>query len=727
MSMDELRETFFLECEELLESLADNLAEIDAGSGDEETVNAVFRAVHSIKGGAGAFGLDALVRFAHKFETTLDEVRAGRIELTPEFAKMSLRAYDVLYDVSRAARDDIEPPEEAVDRLIGEMEVFLPEPEEEEEDDFEFQVMSLDLGGDDDEDPAEDTPNRFRIGFRALPRLYERGSETISLFRALGELGILTVEPDLSSVPELGDLNPDESYLSWSLLIETEEEEDEVREIFEFVEEDCDLEIVPDTEESGADGDAEPAEGLEIGDGPDLELELAEEADSDIEASADLPASDVMDLAVEPAPAEVPEIGSAKPVEKPEKAEKAEKKEGPRATVRIDVERVERLINLVGELVINQAVLSQKVAEADLGSQNSEIGPSLDELRQLTRDIQESVMAIRAQPVKPLFQRMSRIVREASDATGKNVLLITDGENTEVDKTVIERLSDPLTHMIRNAVDHGLETPEKREAAGKDPQGTVKLIAAHRSGRVVIEIADDGAGINRERVLEKAVEKGLVAPDAKLSDSEIDNLLFMPGFSTAASISNLSGRGVGMDVVKRSIQSLGGRIAISSEPGKGSTFSISLPLTMAVLDGIVVHVGEETVVVPISNVVETLKPTHGDLHSLGCGSHVIHVRGEFVPVVDVGAELNFRPAVDDLTNRVMLLTESDDGVRAALVIDMIQDQRQVVIKGLQENYGDVAGIAAATILGDGRIALIVDVDVLVAASGGTSQTLPLAG
>jgi len=378
---------------------------------------------------------------------------------------------------------------------------------------------------------------------------------------------------------------------------------------------------------------------------------------------------------------------------------------------------VDRLIDLVGELVINQAVLAQRVMEAGL-ARASAVAMGLDELEQLTREIQDSVMAIRAQPVKSVFQRMPRLVREVAAMTGKPVRLVTEGEGTEVDKTVIERLADPLTHMIRNAIDHGLENPEKRAAAGKPAEGVVKLSAAHRSGRIVIEVSDDGGGINRERVKGIAIEKGLISAEATLSDEEIDNLIFMPGFSTAAEVSDISGRGVGMDVVRRSIQALGGRITISSRPGKGSTFTMSLPLTLAVLDGMVVSVNNQTLVAPITAIVETLQPKAEDVHSLGGHARVISIRGGFVPLIDVGMALGYRNEPLPATQGVALLIEGEGGARAALLCDAIQGQRQVVIKSLEANYRQVPGVAAATILGDGRVALILDIDTIVTVSRG---------
>jgi two-component system chemotaxis sensor kinase CheA len=337
----------------------------------------------------------------------------------------------------------------------------------------------------------------------------------------------------------------------------------------------------------------------------------------------------------------------------------------------------------------------------------------LDELEQLTRNIQDSVMAIRAQPVKPVFQRMSRTVREIATLTGKSVRLVMDGEGTEVDKTVIERLTDPLTHMIRNAVDHGLESPEARVAAGKPEEGLLRLCAKHRSGRIVIEVSDDGAGINRKRVREVAVSKGLVPRDAAMTDDEIDNLIFLPGFSTTATASSISGRSVGMDVVKKAIQALGGRISISSTPGRGSTFSMSLPLTLAVLDGMVVSVAKQTFVVPLTAIIETLQPRTESVHSLGGKARVIATRNAFIPLLDIGAILGYRTEEIDPITQVALLVESGSGAKLALLVDAIQGQRQVVIKSLEANYGHVRGIAAATILGDGRVALIVDVDAIM--------------
>jgi two-component system chemotaxis sensor kinase CheA len=384
-------------------------------------------------------------------------------------------------------------------------------------------------------------------------------------------------------------------------------------------------------------------------------------------------------------------------------------------TIRVDLDRVDRLINVVGELVIQQAMLAQRVIESGL-ARSSGISVGLEDLELLTREIQDSVMAIRAQPVKSVFQRMPRLVREVAEMTGKRVRLVTAGEDTEVDKTVVERLAEPITHMLRNAIDHGLEGPDERLAAGKPAEGTVRLVALHRSGRIVIEISDDGKGINRERVKGIAISRGLIAEDAVLTDDEIDNLIFLPGFSTAETITDVSGRGVGMDVVRRSIQALGGRISISSVPGKGSTFTLSLPLTLAVLDGMVVTGAAQTLVAPLTAIVESLTPRLQDIHHVGGHDPVIRFRDEFVPLIDVALGMGFRDTPIAAETGVAVVVETEAGSRAALLFDAIQGQRQVVIKSLETNYQQVDGVAAATILGDGRVALILDVDAIVASS-----------
>jgi len=740
--MAEIRASFFVECEELLEALQDGLQTMDDGEADDETINVVFRAVHSIKGGAGAFGLEQLVRFAHQFESVLDGVRSGTIEADRNAISVFFQSGDILGDLVRAARDDDVADDTRIQSILTSLVAMLgtdSQAEEAEEDVTDFQPMGLsldlDLGGDGGDAPTlPDLPNPdsctqpsadtfadgYTIHFLPDSSLYASGNEPLHLLRLLREMGEVDVTCDTTALPSLSALEEEKSYLSWTIHLTTDEDEDALHEVFDFVADLCTLTITgpgkPGPDMPSPDAPPLPPKGTTPPTGAPAET-------PNVPAAPEAPAAQVSTKLPDNKPA-----ATVTPLPNPAPAKKspslAPKSNKPRPTVRVDLERIDRLVNLVGELVINQAMISQSVAEAGLPN-NSAVSEGLDEFMQLTRDIQDSVMMIRAQPVKSLFQRMSRIVREASSMVGKSVRLKTEGDATEVDKTVIERLADPLTHMIRNAVDHGVETPQDRVTAGKPEEGIVTLSAGHRSGRVIVEIADDGAGINRERVLQIAVEKGLVPENAQLNDSEIDNLLFLPGFSTASEVSDLSGRGVGMDVVKSAILALGGRVSIQSTPGSGTTFTISLPLTLAVLDGMVIDVAQQTLVVPLNTITETLTLMEQDIRALGPQTSVIKVRDSFVPLLDLGAELGYRAPLDSYVGTIVLLIAQEDGSHAALVVDAIQDQRQVVIKGLQDTFGRVPGVAAATILGDGKIALILDpVDVVVNADGRTRITQP---
>ena len=701
--MDQIRETFFQECEELMEVLEDGLNTMEAGEHDEETVNAVFRAAHSIKGGAGAFGLDDLVSFAHTFETTLDEVRAGRLEATAELMLLFLRAADRLRDlISDAQAGAASDPSQSAE-IIEELKAFAGIEEEVQASDFEFDAVPLDLDLGLDLPDLDGGGDEWQITFAPNAGMYKRGNDCLLLIRALATLGDAQISGSLPSKPDWSGFDPSAAYLSWQVVLPGSVAEEDIREIFEFVEDDCHVDIQLVSGGGASENDADDwilNELPEVApDLPDLELPDVQSEDAGAESAAlELKEPEHVDAESE-VPTEVP-VATSQSV-----ASAARK---PKATIRVELDRVDRLINLIGELVINQSMLSQGLEDAGVTSE-PQLADGLDEFKQLTRDIQEGVMAIRAQPIKPLFQRMSRIVREACGATEKSARLIIEGETTEVDKTIVERLSDPLTHMIRNAIDHGIELPDVREASGKSREGCVRLTAKHGSGRVLIELADDGAGVNRKKVREIAESKGLISPQADLKDTDIDNLLFMPGFSTATEVTDLSGRGVGMDVVKRSIEALGGRVSISSNPGKGTTLSISLPLTLAVMDGMVVRVGSELMIIPIADISESLSPSANTISTVASGQQALLVRGEFVPLIEISKILGMSSTIDKIEDAVVVLTESENGSRNALLVDAILDQRQVVIKGLEENYGHVPGVAAATILGDGRIALILDV------------------
>ncbi len=723
-TMEQIRQTFFQECEELLAELESGLLALQDGDADPETVNAIFRAVHSIKGGAGMFDLARLVDFAHIFETVLDNLRSKRISLTPGCLKTMLKSADMLADLVKAAREGEDVEEARTTALIDDLSALVggggaPHAAEEEP-----------AAAEPEEEPIIAIGNVFDIRFKAKADLYAKANDPALLLRELARLGKTTVTCDITDVPLLPELDAEGAYLSWTIKLETDDDEKTVREVFEFVDGDCELEIGQAYDEFGANAPA-------ADDGFDVAALLARMQNELGAAPAEAPAEPV---AAQAAPDNVVSLADSRPVSRPEpeapaaavaaKGDDAKPQAGaaaPTPTIRVDLDKLDRLVNLVGELVINRAMVSQRAVEAGL-TNGSPVAVGLDELEQLTREIQENVMALRAQPVKSVFQRMTRLAREVGDMTGKSVQLVIEGENTEVDKTVVEKLTDPLTHMIRNAIDHGLEKPEKRLEAGKPEMGVVNLSARHASGHIVIEVSDDGAGLNRARVREIAVNKGLIAADAQLTEEETDNLIFLPGFSTASTISNISGRGVGLDVVKRSIQALGGRISIASRPGLGSTFTLSLPLTLAVLDGMVVTVADQALVVPLTAIVETLQPKVEDVHSLGGGCQVIAVRNLFTPLIDIGRHFNYRTGSADLLNCVGLLVETAGNARTVLLVDAILGQRQVVIKSLESNYGAVNGIAAATILGDGRVALILDTDAVVTegAVPGTHEPTTLA-
>ncbi|WP_299426340.1 chemotaxis protein CheA [uncultured Shimia sp.] len=725
--MSDLRDMFFEECDDLLEVLSTGLEDLQNETSDAETINAMFRSVHSIKGGAGAFGLDRLIKFAHAFENVLDDLRSNKLEVDGTITALMFSGFDHLSDLVDAARDDNDLPDSDGAAVLAELKQTTQnanggvggddddDANEVSSDDFEVQAMdfNLDLGGDDDGgigdlpglpslgggDDAPAGATHFVVKFKADPVLYTRGHDPALLFRALGEMGELSIEADRSEVAALESLKDAPAAISWTLTLRPDDGIDEsaIREIFEFVEGQCTLQISETVVETATEENAAPI------------------------AEAPAPAEETAPVAAAPA-AKAP----AKPT--PAKAPKAEKQEAkggdggkkssePRnSTIRVDLNRVDRLINLVGELVISEAMLRQSMNELPV-SANSAVSEAIGQLKTLSGVLQESVMAIRAQPVRGLFQRMSRIVRESSRQAGKSSRLVMVGEATEVDKTVTERLVEPLTHMIRNSVDHGLEKPEDRVAAGKPEMGTIKLEAAHRSGRVVISLSDDGAGVNRPKVRQKAEEKGLIRPEDDLTDSDIDNLLFRPGFSTADEISQLSGRGVGMDVVRSEIQALGGRINLMSEPGKGTTITISLPLTLAVMEGMLIEVAGESLVVPTVALRETLQPGQANIHDFCDGDRGLSVNDSMLPIVDLGEALGFRSPLPDFSNQSLLLIEGESGRRSALAVDGIVEQREVVIKGLEQNYQSIPGIAAATILGNGKIALIVDTDQMIPSPG----------
>jgi two-component system chemotaxis sensor kinase CheA len=689
MTSEEIQAIFFEECEESLAAAEAGLAACKAGTQDADTVNAIFRAVHSIKGGGGAFGYTALQAYTHAFETLLSEVRDGILALSDPLVDLLLRALDTLTDHVKAAREGSQSPQDA--GLIAEMNAAQshggsaadpggpapeapvpqasPEPAaalqtaESSEPDFDLDSMLDDIAGDlaGPDAPTEATPKAppkaWQVHIRPHAGAMGSGGEPLLLLRELEALGGECIACDVSAVPALDALDPHQGYLGWTFLMPGTVAEPAVRDIFDFIDSDCDLAF--------GDGAAIPGTRIQT---------------------------------------------RAKPVNEAKAAAAPAASAQPQAqSIRIDLPKLDRLIDSVGELVIAQAMMAQRLASEGIAASEE-----LALLDGLTREIQESAMSIRAQPIGSVFSRVPRILRELAASTGKQVRLELVGEATELDKTVIERLGEPLTHLIRNAVDHGIEDAADRLAAGKSPEGTLVLSAEHRSGRILIRITDDGRGINRARVFAKAVEKGIVAADAQMAKEDIDALIFAPGFSTATTVTSVSGRGVGMDVVRQNVKELGGRITIESEEGKGTSFTLTLPLTLAISDGMIVNVGDQTLVVPLTHVVESLRPQPGDIQGLGTGRQMLNVRGRFIPVLPVCEAIGAASCLTDAQSGVLIVVDTEVAGQAALLVDDICDQRQFVIKSLDTHYRAVDGVAGATILGDGQVALILDVDGLVA-------------
>jgi two-component system chemotaxis sensor kinase CheA len=732
-SLEQLKHTFFDECAEGMQQIEQGLSDMREGLGSDDTINAVFRAVHSVKGGAGIFGFEALVGFAHVFETTLDAIRRGDLPATTDAIDVLLASSDVLSDLVQISRAGDAIPagfgdetRNALERLLGK------EPADDEApadfdgldfvpvraDDAESDEMA-DFDGIDFTPVKADAfsaagPRSFGIAFRPNADMLRNGSDPLLLMRQLRQLGELELSADTGRLPDLTSLRPEIAYLSWTGTLRTEATREQLQDLFDFVG-DCDIAITERDQDVG-----EPAV-----DTPVTHLPLVDTAPPVAPAVASAPVQAMK--AADPAPQVVQPMAapqSAKragelPAEKPATARPPK----PQATTtRIELEKIDRVVNMVGELVIAQAMLGQIVHDLPEGV-SDRLSQILDEVVHHTRELKDGLMSMRAQAVGTVFQRMPRLVRETALKVGKKIRLELAGETTEVDRSIIERLTDPLTHIIRNSVDHGIELPEVRVAAGKNEEGTIRLSAEHRGGRIVIEVSDDGGGINTDKVLQKAREKGLVSADAVLTEDEINNLIMMPGFSTADVVSDISGRGVGMDVVKTNIQEIGGRLSLQSVRGKGTTIQFALPLTLAVMDGMVIKVGRETYVMPMSMIVECLRPPRSNINNLVGTRGMLQLRGDLVPLVYLGDLLHIGSSADLSGECVVIITDAGDGTRLGLVADELCGHQQVVVKSIEESYGPVPGVAAATILGNGSVALILDVEKLSDLAGDSSSSI----
>jgi len=702
MEMEEILNLFFEESFEGLNAMESGLLTLEDAT-DKECINTIFRAAHSIKGGAGTFGFMEISGFTHSVETLLDEMRNGARGVTPDAVQVLLQSVDVIREMIQSAQAKQPIVMTGANALSGELARVLaqkgtPAP---------ASASAGAPGGHAPSAPAptavvaappvaaaapaistpqpakrESSPTNgvlegWRIDFVPDPSLFKTCNDPMRIFDELANLGPLEVSAQVDKVPSLGDLDPTQCFMSWTLTLRAAAEHARVAEVFDWV--DASSKIT-----------YEPIYG----------------SGAAIVAAAVKPAADV--------PQATAQRGTvqrvAPPAEAPASAPAA-KASGESGSLRVATEKVDALINLVGELVITQSMLgrfAEKYEPEDVES----LRRSLAQLTRNTRELRESVMQIRMLPIGFSFNRFPRLVHDLSRKLGKKVELKLIGENTELDKTVLEKIGDPLVHLVRNALDHGLEAPAQRLAAGKSDTGTLELNAFHEGGSIIIEVKDDGAGLNKERILAKARERGLVDQDANLSDDAIYNLIFVAGFSTAETISDVSGRGVGMDVVRRNINDLGGHVQIFSTAGKGSTIRIRLPLTLAILEGQVLRVGKEIYVASLVSIIETVQSTRENLSCVAGRTELFRHRTDYLPIIRLHDLFGIEPDSRDIADGLLVVLEAE-GRRVAMLVDELLAQQQVVIKSLETNFKQVPGLAGATIHGDGTVALILDVPGLI--------------
>ncbi|ASL83499.1 chemotaxis protein CheA [Serratia bockelmannii] len=659
MSMDisDFYQTFFDEADELLADMEQHLLELDPLAPDIEPLNAIFRAAHSIKGGAATFGFSVLQETTHLLENLLDGARRQEMSLSTEIINLFLETKDIMQEQLDAYKTSQQPDAESFEYICQALRQLALEAQQQQE------APAV--------QPAVQQPV---VQHAAAPAAIEGGMR-ISL-NGLKASEIPLMLEELGNLGEVKDPHQTEHSLDVTLL--TSASEDDISAVLCFV-------LEPEQISFSTPTQSEPAA---------------------VEAS--LPEA----VAV-PEPAPAPVASAVPPATKPAaaaaEAPKARAKASESTSIRVAVEKVDQLINLVGELVITQSMLAQRSGTLDPVN-HGDLLNSMSQLERNARDLQESVMSIRMMPMEYVFSRYPRLVRDLAGKLNKQVELTLQGSSTELDKSLIERIIDPLTHLVRNSLDHGIEEPATRIAAGKSAVGNLVLSAEHQGGNICIEVIDDGAGLNREKILAKAASQGLAVSDS-MSDEEAGMLIFAPGFSTAEQVTDVSGRGVGMDVVKRNIQEMGGHVEIRSQAGKGTTIRILLPLTLAILDGMSVKVNDEVFILPLNAVMESLQPQAEDLHPLAGGERVLQVRGEYLPLVELYRVFEVEGAKTDATQGIVVILQSA-GRRYALLVDQLIGQHQVVVKNLESNYRKVPGISAATILGDGSVALIVDVSAL---------------
>ncbi len=706
VDLTQFHDAFFEESFEALDAMEAALLKLDIGSPEPELINTIFRVAHSIKGGSATFGFSEIASFTHSLETLLDELRSGTMPVTVAVSDLLLKSVDVMRAMLRAVQAKQPIDSQRVSDLQFDLEVAIAKKAEVAAVAASAPAPAGGSSGNgspaaDGDAPAPIAPS-WRIHFRPYRELLARGNDPLRMLRELAALGELSVRVDAQMLPPLADVHPQDCYLAWSLELPGEVPEEAIRQVFEWAEGDCDLKVerlalVPE---------------LPVGAQPAPEAPAAPAAPS-TPAAAATPAPAAPQAAAHQMPS-APSVPAVAPRSEGAKSESSVSGLGDSGSIRVSVEKIDELMNTVGELVITQAMLSQLGSHFD-GPEAEKLRGGLAQLERNMRELQESVMRVRMLPISFVFSRFPRMVRDLAQRLGKQIELKLTGEQTELDKTVLEKIGDPLVHLVRNSIDHGIESPEARIAAGKPAEGTVHLDAYHRGGNIAVEVSDDGGGLDKERILAKARARGLVGPNDSLTDAEVHDLIFVPGFSTADKTTDLSGRGVGMDVVRRNVKELGGKIDVRSDPGRGSRFTITLPLTLAIVDGQSVAVGTETYIVPLISIVESMQLKATGITRLSGHSEVLSFRGDYLPIIRLHELFGVEPRSRALHEGLVVVAEGD-GRRVGLFVDDLLGQQQVVIKSLEANYGHIEGVSGATILGDGSVALILDVPGLIRAA-----------